>query len=129
MYCAYVPDRMPVRPYTRSPERNRVTPFPTCSTSPARTIPRIWLRGRIAERQAHEEPLPPAGEAEAIASVRVAHGHARRVHLDEDLALLGSRPRDVPHLQHFGRPVGRAHGSFHDSDSTARARRRHIRSV
>ena len=43
-------------------------------------------RSPIAERQAHEEPLRSAGEAEAIASVRVAHGHARRVHLDEDLA-------------------------------------------
>jgi len=43
-------------------------------------------RSPIAERQAHEEALPPAGEAEAIASVRVAHGHARRAHLDEDLA-------------------------------------------
>jgi hypothetical protein len=49
-YSAYPPSWKPVKPITRSPGAKRLTALPTCSTSPAISMPMIRkrFRGRIS---------------------------------------------------------------------------------
>ena len=96
-------------PKTSSPTSNSVTAAPTASTSPANSMPRIRsLRPEQAGEEAADEVL-------GAAKPGVGPVDRRRVDLDEDLVVLGHRPRDLLEPQDLRRPVpvvdDRLHGS------------------
>ena len=78
----------------------------------------VDLSGELGAEDRPSRPQQSAEETNEpgswITKSAVRAVHRRRVHLDEDLVVLGRGPLDISDAEHLGRPVPLVHDCFHD---------------